>query len=262
MPARIAVANQKGGVGKTSVTLGLAAAASRRGDRALVIDLDPQANATTSLGVEPDEAALTVNDVLAVSRAGSLGDVIIPSAWPGVDVAPSTLDLSNRDLDGAHDLPFRLREGLQRVDTRRYAMVLIDCPPSVGRLLLTGLVTASHALLVTDATADGLRGIGNVESTVELVAKHMSPGLRIAGIVINRRRHTGEQDYREQELRDAFGDLVTDVVLPERAALPAAHAAAQPIGSTANEGARVLTSLFEDLYSDVLARTAPAGVAT
>lgn len=260
----IAIANQKGGVGKTTCTLGLAATASARGQRACVVDLDPQGNATTGLGLDPYEVPFTVNDVLAQPRRGGLAEVLTPTGWPGVDAAPGTLDLGNRELDGSHDMPFRLRESLLGVDLSGYELVLLDCPPSVGRLMLAGLVAATHVLIVTDATADGLRGIGNVRQTIDVVRTHMNPQLQIAGVLINKKERSTEQDARESELREAFGDLVLTTVLPKRADAQAAHGAATPITSWKGEGARVLTTLMSDVYDELLSRTAatsPAGAA-
>ena len=259
----VAVVNQKGGVGKTAVALGLAAVASVRGDRACVIDLDPQANATAGLGVESEDVPLTVNDVLAVRRRGGLADVLVASTWDGVDLAPGTLDLGNRELDGSHDMPFRLREGLDGMDLTPYKLVLLDCPPSVGRLMLAALVAASHVLIITDASADGLRGIGNVQQTIDVVRAHMNPGLRVAAVLVNKRERMGEQDAREAELREAFGDLVLQTVLPKRADAQTAHGAATPITRWKGEGARTLSILLSDVYDELLERTrATTGSAT
>lgn len=260
----IAIANQKGGVGKTWATLALTACASSRGRRACVVDLDPQGNATSGLGLDSYDVPFTVNDVLVNARRGGLADVLTPTDWPGVDAGAATLDLGNREMDGAHDMPFRLRESLIGVDLSAYELVLLDCPPSVGRLMLAGLVAATHVLIVTDATADGLRGIGNVQQTIDVVTHHMNPALRVAGILVNKKERSLEQDAREGELREAYGDLVLTTVLPKRADAQAAHGAATPITSWKGEGAKVLSALMADVYDELLARTAqtsPAGAA-
>ena len=141
--------------------------------------------------------------------------------------------------------------------------VVIDCPPSVGRLLSAGMTAATHALLVTDAAADGLRGVANVLDTIHVVQKHINPELTVAGIVINRYRKTGEQDYRETELRDRYGDLVLPGRITERIALAEAHAAQHSIHDQHTDGGRILAALFDDLYAEVSHRihpnTAPAG---
>jgi chromosome partitioning protein len=247
----IAIANQKGGVGKTGVTLGLASAASRKGLRTLVIDVDPQANSTTALGIEFDEVAVTISDVLARTKTGSLTSAIVSTAWVGVDVVPADLAAARVETDPALDVSYRLKDAMSgAVDA--YDLVLIDCPPSVGRLLAVALTAADQALLVTDAAADGVRGIVNVLDTIDVVKRHMNPILTIAGIVVNRYRRTSEQDFREAELREAYGTLVLPGHLPERTALATAHAAAQPIHADTSDGGRTLAAAFVSLLTRVM----------
>ena len=162
--AVVAVANQKGGVGKTTVTLGIADAAARRGLKVLVVDLDPQANATSGLGVEAP--GRTVDDALAADRTGALADVVTASAWPNGTgpapaVAPSSPSLAARepqlatDPIGAQD---RLRHALEGV-ADGYELVLLDCPPSLGLLTVNGLVAADRVLIVTEPAAWASDGV-------------------------------------------------------------------------------------------------------
>ena len=272
-PPVVAVANQKGGVGKTAIALGLASAAARCTDlscpgdhRVLVIDVDPQANSTRALGVEPEGCGVTITHLFDKTRRGAINDTIHATSWPGVDVVPSELDVARTENDGGLDVPFRLREAMADQGATvlaQYDLVVIDCPPSVGRLLSAGMTAATHALLVTDAAADGLRGVANVLDTIHVVQKHINPELTVAGIVINRYRKTGEQDYRETELRDRYGDLVLPGRITERIALAEAHAAQHSIHDQHTDGGRILAALFDDLYAEVSHRihpnTAPAG---
>lgn len=245
---RIAVANQKGGVGKTAITCAIASAAANSGARVLVVDVDPQGNATVTLGAEP-------NDTGTVAAMTGATPLIETTKWHNVDLVAASLNLARADMDGSHDVPFRLDEALSALDLDGYDVVLLDLPPSVGRLLAAGLVAADYLLMVTDATADGIKGIENITSTYDLVRSRMNPRLGLAGIVINRRRRTTEQRYREDELRAAYGPAVIETTVPERAALPEAHAAALPIHDHTTDGARSIAAAADELWSALQTRT-------
>lgn len=260
-PGVYAVTNQKGGVGKTAVTLGLAAAESRHsGKKALIIDLDPQANATSAVGVDLNDESFTISDVLAETRPGGLADGIYASGWEGVDIVPSELDLAKTEADSALEGPYRLREAMSGLDDAlgEYGSVWIDCPPALGRLLTAGLTAADAALLVTDASADGLRGVQNVLETIQQVKKYLNHDLAVAGILINRYRQSGEQEFREKEVRSAYGELVLPGHLPERTALASAHGDGRSIYSDRTDGGRALAAAFDDLWHDLGKRRAGA----
>jgi len=212
----VAVVNQKGGVGKTATVLGLASAAAQEPSRRiLIVDLDPQANATVGLGVEGGE--FTTGDVLFADAKGVAADAITKTAWgDGVSCIPANLALAERDADVSLGSEFRLRKALAGVEG--FDLVLIDCPPSIGRLVTNGLVAADHALVVTQAAAPSLMGVANVMATVDVVSEHYNPGLAVAGIVVNllppRQR---EADYRLAELVEAFGTTVWEPYVPARA---------------------------------------------
>lgn len=225
--AVVAVANQKGGVGKTTVTLGVADAAARRGLRVLVVDLDPQANATSGLGVEAP--AKTVDDALAEDRDGSLAAVVTTSAWSdGPDVAPSSPTLAARepqlatDPIGAQD---RLRHALTGV-TDAYDLVLLDCPPSLGLLTVNGLVAADRVLVVTEPAAWASDGVEQMLRTVGRVRDLRRPDLGVAAIVINRLGRTRDATYWQGQLEEQFGDLAAG---PIRLRAAVAEAAAQSL---------------------------------
>jgi chromosome partitioning protein len=180
----VAVANQKGGVGKTTVTLGIADAAARRGLRVLVVDLDPQANATSGLGVEAP--AKTVDDALAEDRDGALAAVVTTSAWSnGPDVAPSSPALAARepqlatDPIGAQD---RLRHALAGV-TDDYDLVLLDCPPSLGLLTVNGLVAATGVIIPVQTQYYAMKGLTNLVKVINAIRLKLNRDLRILGLL-------------------------------------------------------------------------------
>lgn len=251
-----AVANQKGGVGKTSTVLGLCSAGAHLGYRLLGVDLDPQANLTRGLGVQADDLdqsqAPTVNELLKVMQDGTATEAIHRTKWDGVDVIPATLDLAQRDLDGAADVIFRLKASFEGCDFSDYDAVLIDCPPSVGRLLTAGLVAADQVLYVTIAQVDAIQGISNIEQTTEFVQRRVNPNLKVIGIAITRRERTGEENYREDELREVYGDMVARTVIPKRTAWTDINGLAEPIHSIrGNAGARALSGAFTDLFQEL-----------
>src|SRR4051812_24840398 len=158
----VALLNQKGGVGKTTVTLGLASAAAEAGHKVLVVDLDPQASSTWVLGVDPEEPELSTAEVIGKTSAA---DAIYESAWhENIHIMPGSKRLQGRE----QGKPTRLRAALQDV-ADEYDAVLIDCPPSLGNLTLSGLTAADHAVIVVEPSALGLRGITAVADMIDQV---------------------------------------------------------------------------------------------
>ena len=221
----VALTNLKGGVGKTAETLGLAGAASEAGHRTLVIDLDPQANATLCLAPDIDvDAALTINDVMAADQPGAISDAIHPTTWPGVDLVPAQLELDSKEADSAANATHRLRRALRGLTG--YELVLIDCRPSVGRLATNALVAADVALIVTDPERAAIRGIGQAIRHIEVVAEDLNPALRLAGIVVNRvDNRKSETKWRLTEIREQYGELVWEPVIPDRTVVAQAFGA-------------------------------------
>ena len=245
----LAAISLKGGVGKTSVVLGLAASAWAAGHRTLVIDLDPQANATAALDPRPYE--FTTNDVLADGREGIAADAIVASGWgPGIDLIAGERALEHRAHTEGADSALRLRTTLVGA-LDRYHTILIDCPPSLGELTRNALAAAPAALIVTEPSFFALQGAEQALEAVDIARAATNLGLRPAGIVVNRVRHSAEHAYRLDELRRAYPTLVLDPPIPDRTAMGAAQGAAVPITAMRSKSARDLVGLFTELAANI-----------
>jgi chromosome partitioning protein len=200
-----AFANQKGGVGKTTVTLGIAAALAQRGVRTLLVDLDPQASATRVVDVDVADR-VTVADALLEPERYWLSDTIVATSW-GFALAPAETALASREARRSTADEFVLRDQLAQVDG--YHVALIDCPPSLGVLTLNALAAASRLVVVTEPTFLALQGIEELLRTRELVSAHYNPRLELAGLIVNRIERTVEHRESLAEIEAFFGpDLV------------------------------------------------------
>ncbi|MGE0817592.1 MAG: ParA family protein [Candidatus Nanopelagicales bacterium] len=258
-PLTCAVVAQKGGVGKTTTLLGLAGAAWERGLRVLVVDLDPQANATAAL--DPASTAYTTNDVLADARPGVAADAVVPSGWgAGVDVLPSERALEHRAVPEGRDSGLRLRIALEGV-LEKYDVVLVDCPPSLGELTRNALAAVRLALVVTEPSFFALPGAAAALEAVEVVRGSNNLVLRPAGVLVNRARpQTSEHAYRLAELAAAYPSLLLPVTVPDRTALQQAQGACVPVQAWRSTGAHEAADAFDDLL-DLLLAEAGRGVA-
>jgi len=260
----IAVVNQKGGVGKTTVALGLASAATAASMRVLVIDLDPQANASTGLGVW--DAERTVDHALASDQPGVLRSVVTVGGWPAgegalaPDVAASSPQLAQREPQLAND-PIGAQDRLQvAMAGLDYDLVLIDCPPSLGLLTVNGLFGADQALVVTEPGAWASDGVAQILRTVERIGTRRPEGLAVAGIVVNRLGRTRDARYWYEQLVETYGEQVLPPV-HLRAAIPEAAAQSLPIHGLGNRaGAAEAAAEFDALLTAILdsPNTAPA----
>jgi chromosome partitioning protein len=258
----IALVNQKGGVGKTTVALGLASSAAHAGLRVLVVDLDPQANASTGLGVwEPE---LTVDAALAADQPGVLHKVIGPSTWQvpaGItpDVAASSPLLAQREPQLATD-PIGAQDRLQiAMEGLDYDLVLIDCPPSLGLLTVNGLFAADRALVVTEPSAWASDGVQQIVRTVSRVGARRGGELEVAGIAVNRLGRTRDARYWYEQLVEQYGSLVLPPV-HLRAAVPEAAAQSLPIhGLGPRPGAPEAAGEFDALLRCLLGEVGEEG---
>ncbi|KNX39682.1 ParA family protein [Luteipulveratus halotolerans] len=248
-----ALAQQKGGVGKTTTTENLARAAVRLGMSVLCVDLDPQSNLTTRMAAElHDPDSISVADALSEHVSDvSLEDVIVPGLW-GVDLAPASEtplnSVRNELVVAGVGRESRLRAQLEPL-REKYDVILLDCPPDLSLLTLNALAAADQVLPVTTAHMLSLNGLNSLLGTIEQVRQHYNPRLRMDGVVLNMRAAGVGEAEREQEVRE-LGVPVFDPVIPRRVAI--ADAADAGIALDDWPGAYVLADLYLQLLKNVL----------
>ena len=225
----IAVANQKGGVGKTTTTINLGAAIAEHGKKVLIVDLDPQANATTGLGVASRDLQESVYQVLCEEVAAR--DVIRPVDVPDLDLLPSSLALAGAEIElvSAFSREHRLTRALASI-VGAYDLILVDCPPALGLLTINALVFARELLVPIQCEYYALEGLGQLAGNVDLVRSNLNPELVISRIVLV--MFDGRTKLSEQvagEVRAHFGDRVCNQVIPRSVRLSEAPSYGQPI---------------------------------
>ena len=250
-PRKCAICNQKGGVGKTATTLGLASAISARGGKVLVVDMDPQGNATTGLGITVADSMSTTFDLMSTTAAGTAVDAVVATDWAGVDLIPAAHYLANIEADGANDLIFRLDVAFEGTDLSAYDAVFFDCPPSLGKLLFAVLCASDGVIAVTEPTIDSVRGVENLQETIRNVQRRANPRLVLDKVVLSRRRKTGEHNFRESELRTNYGELVASTAIPELAARQDAHSTHTPIHQFIGGKAISLRLAYSELLDEL-----------
>lgn len=245
----LAIANQKGGVGKTTTAINLAAALAMRGKPTLLIDLDPQGNSSMSY-LDIRVAERSVYDVFT-DRAVGLSDVIVPSNQPNLSIAPARIALAKLEsrLVGELDAPFRLKDAIAALGDR-FANVVIDCPPALGLLTINALVAASHLLIPIQSSYFALEGTDDLLETIEKVRQRPNPELQVLGVVITMhdRRTALARDIQEQ-IRKVFGDKVFRTVISKSVRLEESPAYRESIFTFApdSSGAAEYYSLCEEV---------------
>ena len=245
---RIAIANQKGGVGKTTTAINIATAMAATGWKTLLLDLDPQGNASTGFGIDAPNRQVSSYDVLLGDAA--LADAILPTSIPGLDIVPATVDLSGAEVElvDFEDRTGRLREAL--AGHQGHDICFIDCPPSLGLLTLNALAAADTLLVPLQCEFFALEGLSQLLQTVERVQQLFNPDLGIVGVVLTMfDRRNRLTDLVAEDVRECLGNLVFEAVIPRNVRLSEAPSHGLPalVYDHACAGSRAYMALAREL---------------
>jgi chromosome partitioning protein len=254
----IAVANQKGGVGKSTTAVSLGAALAEMGKRVLVVDLDPQGNASTGLGIRHEAREVTVYDVLAAEAA--IEGAIVATPVENLFAIPSTIDLAGAEIElvSQFSRELRLRKAIEPLRDGVYDFILLDCPPSLGLLTVNALAAAEELIVPIQCEYYALEGLGQLLRNVRLVQQNVNQGLRLTGIVMTMydpRTKLSEQVV--EEVRRYFGDRVYRTIIPRTVRLSEAPGFGQPI--TVYDPRSKGAQCYRDLAQEVVVKLPEEG---
>lgn len=248
----IAVANQKGGVGKTTTCINLASCLAEAGKKVLLLDSDPQGNSTSGLGIDKNDLKQCMYDVLI--KKLPLQDIIVHTAWPNLDVAPSTINLAGAEIDLVNQMN---REGcLKRaldLIKNDYDFVLIDCPPSLSLLTINALTAAHSIIIPIQCEFYALEGVTQLLNTAERVQEVLNPDLELEGILMTMSdNRTNLSNDVMNEVKEHFPALLYDTIIPRSVRLGEAPSFGQPINiyDPKSKGAEAYRALAQEVIAD------------
>lgn len=251
-PVVIAVTNQKGGVGKTTTSVNVAYCLSKSGKRVLLVDFDPQGNASSGLGIDKQSLAHTVLDVIQGDK--KMADVVLKTEYKDLDIVPATPQLANAEVELAKaDRRFvRLKQAISEVEG--YDVVIIDSPPSLSLLTVNGLIAAKYVLLPVQAEFYALEGLGQLLETMQLVRKGLNPTLELIGVLVTMMdTRTTLSNQVHTEIKKHFPGKVFETTIPRNVRIAEAPSHGAPVGAYDrwSKGARAYKSLTKEVITRI-----------